>query len=110
MKPYYAHAGIQIFHGDCREVLPQLPAVDLVLTDPPYGVGFEYASHKDSLESWRDLFCYIVDWCHKSAQMAILPSCQINQLAWIYRTHPPDWLMCWYKGSPGHAACAASNT
>lgn len=28
-----------IFHGDCRELLPELPKVDLVLTDPPYGLG-----------------------------------------------------------------------
>lgn len=38
MKPYYDHAGITIYHGDCREILPHLPKVDLVLTDPPYGV------------------------------------------------------------------------
>jgi len=25
--------------GDCREVLPLLPPVDLVLTDPPYGIN-----------------------------------------------------------------------
>jgi DNA modification methylase len=39
MKPYYedAAAGITIYHADCREVLPSLPKVDLVLTDPPYG-------------------------------------------------------------------------
>lgn len=37
MKPYYDHAGITIYHGDCREILPTLPKVDLVLTDPPYG-------------------------------------------------------------------------
>jgi site-specific DNA-methyltransferase (adenine-specific) len=34
--PYYQHAGITIYHGDCLEVLPQLPKADLVLTDPPY--------------------------------------------------------------------------
>ena len=39
MKPYYDHAGITIYHGDCREILPHLPKVDLVLTDPPYGIG-----------------------------------------------------------------------
>ena len=39
MKPYYEHAGITIFHGDCREVLPTIPKVDLVLTDPPFGTG-----------------------------------------------------------------------
>lgn len=37
VKPYYEEDGITIYHGDCREILPQLPKVDLVLTDPPYG-------------------------------------------------------------------------
>ena len=40
MKPYYEHAGITIYRGDCREVLPTLGRVDSVITDPPYGVGF----------------------------------------------------------------------
>ena len=39
MKAYYEEAGITIYHGDCREILPTLPKVDLVLTDPPYGIG-----------------------------------------------------------------------
>lgn len=37
-KPYYDKNGITIYHGDCREILPHLPKVDLVLTDPPYGI------------------------------------------------------------------------
>lgn len=41
MKPYYKHAGITIYHGDCREILPTLDKVDLVLTDPPYGMEFQ---------------------------------------------------------------------
>ena len=36
MKPYYDEDGITIYHGDCREILPQLEPVDLVLTDPPW--------------------------------------------------------------------------
>lgn len=39
MTPYYDEKGIVIYHGDCREILPHLPKVDLVLTDPPYGIG-----------------------------------------------------------------------
>lgn len=38
MKPYFEQDGITIYHGDCRDVLPTLPKVDLVLTDPPYGI------------------------------------------------------------------------
>lgn len=42
MKPYYEHSGITIYHGDCREVLPQLDhdKADLLLADPPYGIDF----------------------------------------------------------------------
>jgi site-specific DNA-methyltransferase (adenine-specific) len=28
-----------LYLGDCREILPTLPKVDLVLTDPPYGIA-----------------------------------------------------------------------
>ena len=42
MKPYYEHAGITIYHGDCRDVLEdwryECPAT-VILTDPPYGIG-----------------------------------------------------------------------
>lgn len=33
MKPYYDHAGITIYHGDCREILPEL-AAESIITDP----------------------------------------------------------------------------
>lgn len=39
MKPYYNHEGITIYHGDCREILPTLDPVEVVVTDPPYGCG-----------------------------------------------------------------------
>jgi site-specific DNA-methyltransferase (adenine-specific)/modification methylase len=29
-----------LYLGDCREILPTLPKVDAVITDPPYGIGF----------------------------------------------------------------------
>lgn len=39
ITPYYDHAGISIYHGDCREVLSGIypPPFDLICTDPPYG-------------------------------------------------------------------------
>ena len=41
MKAYYQDKWVTIYHGDCREILPQLDVkVDLVLTDPPYGIGW----------------------------------------------------------------------
>ena len=43
MKPYYEKDGIVIYHGDCREILPNVGPVDLVLTDPPYEGYDDYA-------------------------------------------------------------------
>ena len=41
VTPYYERDGIAVYCGDCRELLPLIPkdSIDLVLTDPPYGVG-----------------------------------------------------------------------
>jgi DNA modification methylase len=38
-KPYYQDDYVTLYHADCREILPLLEPVDLVLTDPPYGIG-----------------------------------------------------------------------
>ena len=31
----------ELYLGDCRDVLPTIGAVDAVVTDPPYGIGFK---------------------------------------------------------------------
>jgi site-specific DNA-methyltransferase (adenine-specific) len=43
---YYQDDAVCIVHADCREVLPLIPdkSIDLVLTDPPYGMNL----HKDN--------------------------------------------------------------
>ena len=38
-KPYYQDDYCTIYYADCREILPFLNPVDLVLTDPPYGIN-----------------------------------------------------------------------
>lgn len=44
LEPYYDHDGVTIYHGDCREVLPQLSkeSIDLVFTDPPYAREYDW--------------------------------------------------------------------
>jgi site-specific DNA-methyltransferase (adenine-specific) len=37
--PYYQDESCTIYNADCRQVLPFLPKFDLLLTDPPYGMG-----------------------------------------------------------------------
>jgi DNA modification methylase len=91
------------------EILPQLPKVDLVLTDPPYGINLEYASYDDTPDSWRNLISFIIPWSKKNSQMAIMPCMRILELSWIYSNFPPDWLICWYKGSPGTCSYVGFN-
>lgn len=43
MKPYYQDNAVTIYHGDCREILPTLGRFDLLLTDPPYGLGEKWS-------------------------------------------------------------------
>lgn len=38
-KPYYQDDAVTIYNADCRKVLPWLEPFDLLLTDPPYGIG-----------------------------------------------------------------------
>lgn len=53
MTPYYDEDGIVIYHGDCREVLPDVGHVGAVVTDPPYGISWSpRVNHRDS--PWKD--------------------------------------------------------
>lgn len=45
MEPYYSDASCTIYHADCRDVLPL--EADVLITDPPYGVGLSQKHHKD---------------------------------------------------------------
>ncbi len=39
MTPYFTDGLVTIYHGDCAIIAPQLEPVDLLCTDPPYGIG-----------------------------------------------------------------------
>ena len=98
-----------LYLGDCREILPTLGKVDAVVTDPPYGIGFEYASHDDDPDKWFVLLDTVVPLCRKIAGFVVMPSCAIKRLGWWYENHKPDWLIAWHKGSPGHQSAVGFN-
>ena len=60
MKPYYQDEWVTIYHGDCREILPTLGKVDLVLTDPPYGVSYKKSGEEYMIGDTVNLIPYFL--------------------------------------------------
>lgn len=90
-----------VYLGDCLDVLPTLAPVDCVITDPPYGVNFKYASHKDdpaAYQEWRDKWLPMLR--EKSPLVGV--STGIRQL---FTWPAPTWTLCWHK--PGCMAQAS---
>lgn len=64
MKPYYEHAGITIYCGDCREIASTISGVQTVVTSPPYnqmaslkgtptGMWAKSRGSKAFVEAWK---------------------------------------------------------
>jgi site-specific DNA-methyltransferase (adenine-specific) len=98
-----------LYCGDCRDILPNLPRVDAVVTDPPYGIGFNYNSHDDNIEDWKRLMTDVVPLLRSAAPFVVMPSCAVQRLPWWYENHEPDWIIAWHKGSPGHQSKVGFN-
>jgi DNA modification methylase len=111
MMPYYEHAGITIYHGDCREILPQLPKVDAVITDPPYGVGLSAKRAKqrgggvsvrvgsysfdDNPEYIAEVVVPVIAACiSRARRVALTPG---TRNAWTYPK--PDDMGCFYSAA-----------
>jgi len=98
MKPYYDSDGITIYHGDCRDILPQLPKVDLVLTDPDYNAdAIVYESEVSKMseveyKQWcQDWFALVM---FNTPKLVFTPGIQ-NM--WNYPK--PRWIVIWYKSA-----------
>lgn len=87
MTPYYDEDGITIYHGDCREVLPDLDCTfDVIATDPPYSSGGFQESGKSngsvgtrgtetvqydnlSTRGYRLLMREVLRWCNQADEL-----------------------------------------
>ncbi len=101
IKPYFQDKWVTIYHGDCREILPELQKVDLVLTDPDYNAKNigpnkrEYENGMPALDadgykafcgSWFETVCAVTDDIVFTSGIANM---------WNYPV--ARWVLCWHK-------------
>ena len=90
MKPYYEDEAVTIYHGDCREILPQLDTmVDLVLTDPPFLILFGTKENKAELGNYTILEGWFADQLRLWQQLLKPAGNMIVLCDW--RTYPSFW-------------------
>jgi len=90
MKPYYQDKWVTIYHGDCREILPQLDVrVDLVLTDPPFLTLFGTTENKNELGNYTILEGWWNDILRVTCPLIKTSGNLITCCDW--RTYPSFW-------------------
>jgi site-specific DNA-methyltransferase (adenine-specific)/modification methylase len=100
----------RLIHGDCREVLPLLQPVDLVLTDPPYGIGAGSGSGSNNAAKAKD---YGPDtWDKEIPPLWLLELILVKGKHQIifggnyFRMPPTSCVLVWDKDNSGHFADA----
>ena len=96
MKPYYQDNAVTIYHGDCRDIMPQLGMFDLCLTDPPYGLGERM---KGGTWGGSGKYDKMREWDQESADIDFLLKLNIPCIIWggNYFKVPPS--RCWLSWS-----------
>lgn len=80
-----------LYLGDCMDILPTLPKVDAVITDPPYGIGFDYQGYEDTQENLAKLISFFVPTCRAISKRTLI-TCGNTNIAMYPQA---DWYGCW---------------
>ena len=86
----------QLYLGDCRDILPTLPKVDAVVTDPPYGIGLDYESEhgfEDTPTELQGLVNTFMPMCLEKAKIVSITPGNVNH----YLYPKPTWTLCWFN-------------
>lgn len=98
-KPYYKDDFVTIYNADCRKILPLLEPVDLVLTDPPYGVELgkkannqrfdrqAYTQVEDTPDFVSQIVIPTIEICRQKSQRVIVTPGVKNMFSYPLPTH-----------------------
>lgn len=100
-----------LYLGDCREILPTLPKVDAVITDPPYSAnthkqaktnkGKGYGTQLVTFAALTDEgFCEVMRACLEVAHGWVVATCDYRHAALFYTDPKFVRLGAWVKPNP----------
>ncbi len=90
--------GVDLYLGDCREILPTLGKVDAVVTDPPYGIG----AGRMSLGKWRTSRMEKGDWDAVAPDLSPVLALEVPSIVWggnYFGLVPSRCYLVWNKGA-----------
>ena len=61
-----------LYLGDCEEILPELPVVDALVTDPPYGIGEASGKNKSRSRLAKATDYGVKDWDNKRVKTDLM--------------------------------------
>jgi site-specific DNA-methyltransferase (adenine-specific) len=90
-RPYYQDDLVTLYHGDCLEVIPHLPSVALLLTDPPYSLSVSSEHEKKRGKGTRrlDFFRGDTDWSAMTAAVVerVAAGAALARAAYVWCGH-----------------------
>ena len=103
MKPYYQDKWVTIYHGDCREILPELAipflSVDLLCTDPVWpGCKWNMPGRDEA----RELLIWLYkEACQLTQRLILIMGCDVDvRLLSGVPSRMPFFTVCWLKRTP----------
>jgi DNA modification methylase len=112
VTPYHSEGGLTIYHGDARDVLASVTSKALMVTDPPYNVGYHYDEHHDQLpdkEYWEWMLSVVrrplVFLHYPEAVITLARKMRRSPekvVAWVYHANTPkQWRsIAWFGVTP----------
>lgn len=98
VAPYYEDSSVTIYHGDCRDVLPDIRCNGAAIADPPYNVGLKYGADTD------DTRADYAEWCtewfgllRQSVTGPVAISCGMVNVGLWNTIEVPTWMLAWHK-------------